>query len=58
MAGPEFGYEKVNVVLVARALYVQKFSGAYFRALLSKQFCDWGYRPSIDDPGFFMRPPV
>ena len=45
MAGPEFGPEQLNFVLVVRAMYGLKSSGAYFRALLDEQLHDLGYRP-------------
>ena len=58
MVGTEFGPEQENFVLVVRAVYVLKFYGADFRDLLDEQLHDLGYRPSIADPGVWMRPSV
>ena len=58
MVGTEFGPEQENFVLVVRAVYVLKFYGAYFRDLLDEQLHDLSYRPSIADPGVWMRPSV
>ena len=58
MAGPWFGYEQVNVVLVVRTLYGLKSSEATFRDLMSKQLHALGYRTSIADPDVCMRPAV
>ena len=55
MAGPEFGPEKVNVMLVVRSLYGLNFSEAALRALLAEQLHELGYKPSIDDPDVWMR---
>ena len=35
--GPEFGYDKVKVMLVVRELYVLKSYEAYFRDLICEQ---------------------
>ena len=45
MVGPEFGPEQGKFMVVVRALYGLKSSGAYFRALLDEQLHDLGYRP-------------
>ena len=45
-------------MLVTRALYGLKLSGAAFRALLSEVIWDLGYRPSRADPDVYMRPAV
>ena len=46
VAGPEFGSEEGKTMLVVRALYGLKSSGAAFRALLEEVLYDMGYRPS------------
>ena len=41
IAGPEFGSEKGKIMLVVRALYGLKSSGAAFRALLAEVLYIW-----------------
>ena len=57
-AGPEFGSDAGKTMLITRALYGLKSSGAAFRALLSQTIYDLGYRPSKADPDVHMRPAV
>ena len=57
-AGPEFGSEKGKVMLVVRALYGLKSSGAAFRAFLAETLDSIGYRPSYTDPDVWMRPAI
>ena len=58
IAGPEFGSESGKIMLVVRALYGLKSSGAAFRALLAEVLHDMGYRPSYADPDVWMRPGI
>ena len=58
IAGPEFGSEEGKIMLVVRALYGLKSSGAAFRALLAEVLYDMGYRPSYADPDVWMRPGI
>ena len=58
IADPEFGSDAGKIMLVTRALYGLKPSGASFRALLSEITWDLGYRPSRADPDVYMRPAV
>ena len=58
MAGPEFGPEQGNAMLVVRELYGLKSSGAAFRDLLAEHLHDLGYRPSIAEHYAWMRPSV
>ena len=58
IAGPEFGSDAGKIMLITRALYGLKSSGAAFRALLSEVIWDLGYRPSRADPDVYMRPAV
>ena len=58
IAGPEFGSDKGKKMLIVRALYGLKSSGAAFRSLLSETLHDLGYRPSYADPDVDMRPAV
>jgi Reverse transcriptase (RNA-dependent DNA polymerase). len=59
IAGPEFGPEDVGkTMLVVRALYGLKTSGAAFRAFLAEILHDLGFTPSQADPDFWMRPAI
>ena len=53
-AVPEFGSEKFKNILVVRALYRLKSSGAAFRAFLAETLYDLGYRPSMADPDVWL----
>ena len=55
VAGPEFGSDHGKTMLVVRALYGLKSSGAAFRALLAETLHDIGYIPSKADPDVWMR---
>ena len=55
-AGPEFGSESGKVMIVVRALYGLKSSGAAFRSFLAETLSDIGFKPSLADPDFWMRP--
>ena len=56
IAGPEFGSEKGKTMIVVRALYGLKSSGAAFRAFLAEKLHDIGFKPSLADPDVWMRP--
>ena len=45
-------------MIVVRALYGLKSSGAAFRALLAETLYDIGYNPSKADPDVWIRPSV
>jgi hypothetical protein len=57
-AGPEFGSDAEKNMLVVRALYGLKSSGAAFRAFLAETLYDIGYTPSKADPDVWMRPAI
>ena len=57
-AGPEFGSDQGKIMIIVRALYGLKSSGAAFRALLAESLHDLGYKPSLADPDVYMRPAV
>ena len=57
-AGPEFGSDQGKIMIVVRALYGLKSSGAAFRALLAETLHDLSYVPSKADPDVWMRPAV
>ena len=58
IAGKEFGSEAGTPMLITRALYGLKSSGAAFRAHLADHIWDIGYRPSHADADVWMRPAV
>ena len=59
IAGPEFGPEDCGKkMLVVRALYGLKSSGAAFRAFLAEKVYDLGFTPSKADPDVWMRPAI
>ena len=58
IAGPEFGSDSGKIMIIVRALYGLKSSGAAFRALLAEVLYDMEYRPSYADPDVWMRPGI
>ena len=59
IAGPEFGVKDCGkTMLVVRALYGLKSSGAAFRSFLAETLYDLGYHPSSADPDVWMRPAI
>ena len=58
IAGPEFGSERGKIMIVKKALYGLKSSGAAFRALLAERLYEIGFEPSKADPDVWMRPGV
>ena len=58
IAGPEFGSEKGHVMIVRKALYGLKTSGAAFRAHMAETLYDLEYKPSLADPDVWIRPAV
>ena len=57
-AGPEFGSESGLVMVVKKALYGLKGSGAAFRAHLAEKLHDIGFIPTCADPDVWHRPAV
>ena len=57
-AGPEFGADEGKIMLITRALYGLKSSGAAFRSLLADHVWDIGFRPSQADNDVWLRPAV
>ena len=55
-AGPEFGSEEGSIMLVKKALYGLKSSGAAFRAHLAETLYDLNYKPTKADPDMWIRP--
>ena len=58
VAGPEFGSRRGQKMLIVRALYGLKSSGAAFRAFLAEALYDIGYTPSVADPDVWLRPAI
>ena len=57
VAGPEFGLEAGTLMLVIKkALYGLKSSGAALRAHLAETLHNLNYKPSIGDPDVWIRP--
>ena len=56
IAGPEFGSEQGSIMVVRKALYGLKSSGAAFRALLAETLYDLHYVPTQADPDMWIRP--
>ena len=56
LAGSEFGSEKGLVMIVTRALYGLKTSGASWRAMFSQSLRDLGFVPTKSDPDVYIRP--
>ena len=49
VTGPEFGSRRGQKMLIIRALYGLKSSGAAFRAFLAEALYDIGYTPPVAD---------
>lgn len=58
IAGPEFGSDEGSIMIVKRALYGLKSSGAAFHSYLAEILYDLGYKPSKGDPDVWLRPAV
>jgi hypothetical protein len=58
IASPEFGSDAGKKMIIVRALYGLKSSGAAFRSLLAETLADLGYTPSYADPDVWMKPAV
>jgi Reverse transcriptase (RNA-dependent DNA polymerase) len=58
VAGPEFGSEKGSLMIIKKALYGLKSSGAAFRSLLSECLHGMGYSATKADPDVYIRKAV
>jgi Reverse transcriptase (RNA-dependent DNA polymerase) len=56
--GPEFGSDEGHIMIIIRALYGLKSSGAAFQSLLTNQLHDIRYTPTKGDPDVWIRPAV
>ena len=55
VAGSEFGSDKGSVIIIARALYGLKSSGAAWRAKLAETMRTIGYTPTQADPDVWIK---
>ena len=58
IAGPEFGSDAGKIMIIIRAMYGLKSSGAAFRSFLAETLNDIGFRPSLADPDVWLRPAI
>lgn len=58
IAGSEFGSKKGKVLIIKKALYGLKSSGAAWRALFASTLTELGYKPSDADPDVWLKPAV
>ena len=54
IAGPEFGDRAGHTLVVSRALYGLRTSGARFHESLADNLCDMGFMPCKSDPDLWM----
>ena len=57
-AGPEFGSERGQPMIIRKALYGLKSSGTAFRTHLAETLHDIGFKPTKADPDIWIRPAV
>ena len=57
-AGPEFGSERGQPMIIRKALYGLKSSGAAFRAHLVETLHDISFKPTKADPDVWIRPAI
>ena len=57
-AGPEFGSEHGQLMIIKKALYGLKSSGTAFRAHLAETLHDIGFKPTKADPNVWICPAV
>ena len=57
-AGPEFGSEHGQPMIIRKALYGLKSSGVAFRAHLAETLHDIGFKPTKADPDVWIHPVV
>ena len=55
VAGSEFGSEQGSVMIIARALYGLKFSGAAWRSTLAQSMEQLGYSPTQAEPDVWIK---
>ena len=57
-AGLEFWSDAGRPMIIVRAMYGLKRSGAAFRAYLAETLVDIGFKPSLADPDVWMTPAI
>jgi len=55
IAGREFGSDAGKTMIIVRALYGLKSSGASFRSMLAECIWNLGYRPTLADPDVWLK---
>lgn len=58
VGGPECGEDRGKVLILVRALYGLKSSGAAWRAMLVDSIRELGFEPTVADPDVWRRPAV
>ena len=58
VTGPEFGSDEGSLMLIKRALYGLKSSGAAFHSYLAEVLYDLGYTPSSNDADVWLQPAI
>jgi hypothetical protein len=58
IAGPEFGSDAGSIMIIRKALYGLKTSGAAFRAHLAETLFELNYTPTKGDPDVWIRPGI
>ena len=58
VTGPEFGSDEGSLMLIKRALYGLKSSGAAFHSYLAEVLYDLGYTPSSGDADVWLQPAI
>ena len=58
IAGPEFGPLEGRVLIIEKALYGLKSSGAAFRSFMAEKLDDMNFKSSHADPDVWMRPAI
>ena len=56
VAGREFGSDAGKTMIIVRALYGLKSSGAAFHTMLANTLWDLNYRPTLADPDVWIKP--
>ena len=57
-AGPEYSTDEGKIIIVVRAPYGLRSSGAAFRALFAEVLYGIGYKPTKADPDVYLRPDI
>ena len=55
IAGPEFGEAKGHTLVIVKALYGLKSSGARWHDRMADAMCELGFEPCKADPNIWMK---